>query len=186
MRERGWFESFRSKETIDSRHRCIPWYTYPAIEFLEPRLTKEMELFEYGCGNSTIWYAKKVRSVISVEHDQEWFDTISQSLPRNAELVRVDLEGEQYASEILRYGQRFDIVVIDGRDRIACVKFAIRCLKEDGILIFDNSERTRYSEAFAFLASHGYKKLDFVGIGPINPYSWTTSIFYKDKNCLGI
>jgi hypothetical protein len=182
----GWFDSYRTKRSVDAAGRPVPWYTYPAIHFLEPRLTKDMDVFEYGCGNSTIWYAQKVRSVISVENDQEWHANVSRILPGNAQVIMRNLEGQQYASEVVRSGRSFDVAVIDGRDRVECTRFAIRSLKEEGVVVFDNSERPEYSEAFSFLAGHAYKKLDFEGMGPINSYSWTTSILYRPGNCLGI
>jgi len=186
LREKGWFESFILKESINLSRKPIPWYTYPAIDFLEKRLTKEMKVFEYGCGNSTRWYADKVNSVTSVEHDPKWFEIVSQDLPKNVKLIRQDLEDQQYASEITRTQEKFDVVVIDGRDRFASTRFSISCLKENGILVFDNSERPKYQEAFAFLENQGYKKLDFVGMGPINCYEWATSIIYKNQNCIGL
>ena len=33
-----------------------------------------MNIFEYGAGNSTLYYAEKVSHVISVEHDKKWFE----------------------------------------------------------------------------------------------------------------
>lgn len=32
-----------------------------------------MMVFEYGCGGSTVFLAQRVKSLVSVEHDQQWF-----------------------------------------------------------------------------------------------------------------
>src|SRR5262245_48494149 len=68
----GWNHSFRSAQAVDRQNNPIPWYTYAAIHFLEPRLQRQLRVFEYGCGNSTLWYSKRVSQVIAVEHDLQW------------------------------------------------------------------------------------------------------------------
>ncbi len=39
---------------IDNEIITIPWYTYPAIEYLLSIDLSEMDVFEYGCGNSRL------------------------------------------------------------------------------------------------------------------------------------
>lgn len=55
----------------------IPWLVFDAIKFLDGWLKKEMNVFEFGSGGSTIYWAKKVNQVISVEHDKEWYDMVA-------------------------------------------------------------------------------------------------------------
>jgi hypothetical protein len=57
LRNAGWFKSFRAKIPIDQNDDPIPWFTYPSIRFIEKRINKDMVVFEYGCGNSTLWWA---------------------------------------------------------------------------------------------------------------------------------
>ena len=84
LREYGWFKIFNAKESINKQGEPIPWYTYSSIKFIEPRLNKHFEVFEFGCGNSTFWYAERVKSIISVLHNRSWFRTISKQIPKNA------------------------------------------------------------------------------------------------------
>jgi len=65
-------------------------------------------------------------------------------------------------------------------------KKLFRIYKKNGIIILDDSQRTRYREGISFLTSHGYRKLDFWGMTPIEAVKKCTSIFYKDYNLLGI
>ena len=74
LRDDGWFESFNTKRSIDKEGNPIPWCTYPFIKFIEPKLNKDFSVFEYGSGNSTIWYAQRVKEIISVENDEDWFN----------------------------------------------------------------------------------------------------------------
>jgi len=58
----------------------IPWITFSATKFLEHTLTKEMVVYEFGSGGSTLFLAKRVKQVYSVEHDKTWFLTVSDAI----------------------------------------------------------------------------------------------------------
>lgn len=60
--------------------RGIPWLTFGAIEFLEQRLRPDMRVFEYGSGDSTIFFASRVAAVFSVEHDPAWSRHVTDAL----------------------------------------------------------------------------------------------------------
>lgn len=62
---------------------CRPWITFSAIEFLEKHLSKNMKVFEYGLGGSTLFFAKRVEQVVSVEHEPEWYYQVSELLKEN-------------------------------------------------------------------------------------------------------
>ncbi|RYG06889.1 MAG: hypothetical protein EON96_22460 [Caulobacteraceae bacterium] len=77
-------------------------------------------------------------------------------------------------------------MVIDGRDRVNCCRHSLASLSARGVVIWDNAERKRYRPGFALLEAHGFRRLNFHGLGPINGAPWLTSIFYRDGNCLGV
>ena len=54
----------------------LPWYNSEVINFLNNYLTNKMDVFEYGGGNSTLYYAGKVASVSTIEAKTEWFDFV--------------------------------------------------------------------------------------------------------------
>ena len=183
----GWFESFRTGIPVDANSTAIPWMTYSSISFLEKRINADMSVFEYSCGNSTLWWSKRVRQLVSCEHDKAWYQRMKQLIPANVDLFHIDLEyGGAYSQKISQYSQAFDIVVIDGRDRNNCAKNCLGALQEQGVIIWDNSDRECYQDGFEYLLAKGYKRLDFEGIGPVNVYAWCTSIFYKKENCLNL
>jgi hypothetical protein len=185
--EDGWFRSFNKKESVDKNGNPIPWLTYSAIKFIETRLKKEFKIFEYGCGNSTIWFSKKVHSIISVEHDETWMNYVKGRLPDNAMVFLYELNNNHdYAKSIQNFQKKFHIIIIDGRERNDCVKYCIEQLTNDGVIIFDNTQVTDYMEGIDFLVNQGFKKIDFEGILPIVSYNNTTSIFYKNDNCFNI
>lgn len=49
-----------------------PWITYPARAFLDDVLLPEMKVFEFGAGNSSLYFRGRCAELFSVEHDPEW------------------------------------------------------------------------------------------------------------------
>ena len=145
-----------------------------------------MTLFEFGSGNSTRFWSKHVASVISCEHDLEWYEKTRQTLPANVKLIHRELASGNYPTAIHEFDQQFDIIIIDGRERVACMKQSVQKLTPDGIIVLDNSKRERYEEGVDFLHSHGFRQIDFYGMAPISIYPSCTSIFYRPNNCLNI
>lgn len=56
------------------------WLTYRAIRWLSSFLKEEMTVFEYGSGGSTIFLAQRVKRVVSVEHNEQWYQLVGESL----------------------------------------------------------------------------------------------------------
>ena len=187
LKEIGWINSYKNKLPVDQHDNPLPWVTYSFIDFIEDRLTKELEIFEYGSGNSTLWYAKKAKFVTSVEHDKGWHEKIKNDMPQNVSLYYEELEyGGNYSKFAQSLDKKFDIIIVDGRDRVNCVLNSIRCISKKGIIVLDDSEREQYQKGVKYLLNDGFKKIDFWGISPGLFYKKNTSIFYKEGNCLGI
>jgi hypothetical protein len=81
---------------------------------------------------------------------------------------------------------KYHIIIIDGVDRNNCAKFSIQKLTENGVIVYDNTQLPDYRISMELLLENGFKRIDFEGLLPIVSYNNTTSIFYKDNNCLGI
>jgi len=77
MREKGWYVSVKENEPVDLLGRPLPWYTYPSIKYLENHLKNDHVVLEFGSGNSSLWYAERVKKIVSLETDYEWFTKIS-------------------------------------------------------------------------------------------------------------
>lgn len=183
----GWFKSCIERLPVDRNGDALPWYTYPVIYFLEKRVTADMRVFEYGSGNSTLWWSKRVASVVSCEHNRDWYDSLKGKMPSNVEYKYCEhVDGGQYSKVILEYLDNFDIIVIDGKDRVNCAKNTLKALTSIGVIIWDNSDRDAYREGYEYLLQNGFRRLDFQGYGPVNPFAWRTSIFYRANNRLGI
>jgi predicted O-methyltransferase YrrM len=183
----GWLESIRRGYPCKPDGSELPWMNYAVISFLEARLQKHFSLFEFGSGFSTIFYSRHVKKVISVEYDPAWFATIRQRAPQNASILLQDYDVDGlYCRTIVKTGQRFDVVIVDGRDRVNCVQQSISCLSADGVILLDDSQRSEYAPGIEYARARGFKALDFEGLKPTGPDMHRTTVLYRSENCLGL
>jgi len=183
----GWIKSLILGYPCRDDGLEIPWMNYAIVAFLEKNLQKNFKLFEFGSGYSTIFYSRLVDSVHSVEYDKEWYELIKKRVPANAKLIYLakDTDGE-YCRAAKMQSEKYDIVIVDGRDRVNCVTQSIDCLSDSGVIILDDSDRERYQKAFEYIKSKGFRVLEFEGLKPGKFKASKSSLFYKDGNCLGI
>ena len=185
--ENGWIRSYKKGMPVDKSDKPLPWVTYSFIKFITPILNNNMRLFEYGAGNSTLFYSEKVSQVDCVEHDERWYETISSLMPNNVELMLRSLNKESvYASSVKEKQVSYDIIIVDGRMRVDCIFNSYGALSQHGCIVLDDSERVAYEKGIEFLLSKGFKKLDFWGIAPGLFYEKCTTVFYRDANCLNL
>jgi hypothetical protein len=129
-------------------HPDWPWLTPQAVGWLERWLAPMHCAFEWGAGRSTLWIARRLRSIISVEHDPAWYARV-ESLARCQRLDNVHLkfrphvqappDGITYSKAILEADQEFDLVLVDGLYRDQCALAALQRLKPQGVLVLDNA-----------------------------------------------
>ena len=183
----GWYESLRRGYPCRQDGSPIPWMNFSIVTFLEQRLQKDQVMFEYGSGFSTKFYAQRVKEVTSVEHVQKWYDLMMSEKADNISIVQVDKDVDgKYCRAIQQSDKRYDVIMVDGRDRVNCVKQSSEQLSERGVVLLDDSERSRYKEALDFMASRGFKQLDFESIKPKDKRLSRTTLFYREGNCLGL
>lgn len=183
----GFYRSEKIRQSIDGNNNPIPWLTYPLVDFLKERIHSNLKVFEWGSGNSTLWWEQRVKSVVAVEHDRDWFEEISQQLniKKSIILYKALDYGGNYSKTINGYSE-IDIAIVDGRDRVRCAMNSINSLSDKGIIIWDDTERLYYQEGINYLKSKGFKMLTFSGLKGIYDFTTQSSIFYRDNNCLDI
>lgn len=188
LHKSGWMESKKRDYPCRADGTELPWMNFSIISFLEERLNKNHSLFEYGSGFSTSFYSKLVNSVTSVEHDKEWFDVVNKKLPPNAELlfIQEDVDGN-YCRSILKLNRKFDVIIVDGKDRVNCLKQSLDAVSNNGVILLDDSFRNEYRDGVEILAQSGYRSLNFEGLKPAgNGSTDYSTLFYKSDNCFGI
>lgn len=185
LRSTGWFKSFRTGKSVDQSGNPIPWFTYPVIDLLNERLPDNFTIFEYGCGLGTRWWASQAKRVDAVEHVKKWADYVSENMPDHVQILHHPL-GKEYEQSISESGINYDIIVIDGRDRVKCCEASLPYISNRGIFIFDDTNRKKYQKGVQLLKDLGYRQLQLRGFSPIEFMECETSLFYKDGNILGL
>jgi len=176
--EFGQYKSMKCSECIDKNKTPIPWYTYPAIEYLMQMDFSNKTVFEYGSGNSTCFWARRSERIVAVEDDKNWHEKIKGQLPAHAEYHLIE-DRDRYIKSINGCPNAFDIIIIDGNYRYECAREALSKLRDDGFIILDNSDW--HETTSELLRSSDLIEVDMSGFGPINGYTWTTS-FYFTRN----
>lgn len=135
------------------RYPDHPWLTRTANLIFSSFLCRSDCGLEWGSGRSTLWFAKRVKKLTSVESDLHWYNKISIKLKElntnNVEFLFFeydkDLEekGKGQESAYVQVAHRFpketfDFVLIDGVYRGACAIVAVEKIKPGGFLIIDN------------------------------------------------
>jgi hypothetical protein len=89
------------------------------------------------------------------------------------------LDFARYVAAIDRVEGDFNLVVVDGRAREACLARARSRLAGGGIIVFDNSGRHRYREA---IRRSGMVEQRFFGLTPTLPYPECTSLLLRPRS----
>lgn len=183
----GWFNAFKTGEPVDKYFKPLPWLTYSFIDFITDRLSEDFNIFEFGSGNSTLFFAKRVKQVTSVEHDIQWYNKLITKVPGNSNLILAESDSvEDYTAVLKQSSLKFDLIIIDGIHRVDCCLCASKYLTENGVIVLDDSEREEYKEGIEYLNNKGFRKIEFWGIPPGMLIRKCTAIFYKTNNCMNI
>jgi len=187
LHEIGWMKSLHAGIPMSSTGDPLPWMNYSLITFLDERLSDEMSIFEYGGGSSTLYYSSKVKKVFSVESNQSWFEKLNAQVSENVFLIftEKDIDGK-YCRSIHQIEMQFDVVVVDGKDRVNCMREGFMKLNDNGVLILDDSNRPDYTPGFELAAELGYRSFHFEGLKPTDFVTDKATIFYRNNNCFGI
>ena len=108
----GHFKSASEWAAVNAVGEAIPGITYPCIDFLNQFDFSPKKIFEYGAGNSTLFWTKRAKSVVSVESDKKWYEKIWKDLSAN--VTYIYSEPECFARQIDAYDETFDLIVVDG------------------------------------------------------------------------
>jgi hypothetical protein len=176
-RSYGQFHTIERWSSEDAEGNPIPWYTYPAIEYLQSLDYTDKRVFEYGSGNSSLFWAARARKVVTVEHDPEWFDKGLARKPENLELV-LKREVADYVDYLPSLEEKWDVIVIDGQGREECARAVDDNLAADGMVILDNADWWKNTARF-LREELDLIEVDFHGFTPINQYTSTTSVFFR-------
>lgn len=126
---------------LGGRRRMQPWISYRAASDIKHLLRPEWRVLEFGAGASTVWFAKRVSFVLSIEANHDWYEWVCRQLESqgltNVE-VRLRQEHNAYSAAVNRDDGLFDLALIDGDWRASCVEPSLGALRAAGLLYIDN------------------------------------------------
>jgi hypothetical protein len=135
---------------FELKHADDPWLTPEAVRILASMLLPSDRGVEFGSGRSTLWFAERINHLTSMEHDEQWYSTISEKI-KSRGLTNVDYtfappdqpeeKGDlsEYARTALAFAdESVNLALIDGFYREYTAKFMMPKIKPGGMLIIDN------------------------------------------------
>ena len=136
----------------------IPWLVPEAIEAMEKHIKEYgdqlIKVLEFGSGGSSLWFLNfKNVLLTSIEHQNKYGQALMEEVQdlerRDRFLLFVNTRPYDdipfNKSISAKFGdEKFDLILIDGRDRVKCAEAAKKLIAPEGMVILDNSERKRY------------------------------------------
>jgi predicted O-methyltransferase YrrM len=116
-----------------------------------------MRGLEFGSGRSTRWLARRVESLISVEHVEDWHRVVRQQLGQasiqNVDVRMIPLDHAEAQPEQAHYETTpryvavldeavdgsLDFVLVDGHYRSACIRKCLTKIRCGGLLVVDDT-----------------------------------------------
>ena len=135
-----------------------PWIHENVTKMLRDNVTKNTKVLEFGSGYSTIFFQNLTDNLISIEHNKDWYDKILPLINNKTKYILKDINYkseprvdnrfyncdtlEELVGESIE-DEYFDIILIDGINRVNCAFGSHKKLKRGGILILDDSNRIK-------------------------------------------
>lgn len=121
---------------FDDRYSIpFPWLTKPCLEWICQQNLSGKDIFEYGIGDSTIWFHCQAMNTFGVDSDKSWIEKVFMEAKGQYWWY---IDAYQYVDAISKPGVQFDFILIDGLYRDECTEHALSALKPGGHLIIDN------------------------------------------------
>ncbi len=172
----GQWKSFWNSKCLDKDGIIVPWFTYPAIEYIKQLDLSDKRVLEYGSGYSTIFWANRTKGVVAIEDDKSWYEKLKPQMPTNVNYIRVENK-EEYVAAVSKVEGEFDIIINDGIYRYDCAMASRAKLADGGIIILDNSDWC--TKTCAYYRDTDLIEVDMAGFTPLNAYTMTTSFFFS-------
>ena len=130
----------------------------------------KVDVLEWGSGYSTKYFPELLQknnteyTWKAMEHNQQWYEKVKAFGTRGVELVLADKDSKEY----LEPEGKFDVIYVDGRNRVKCLKHARKVLKPNGVILLHDAQRERYQE--------GLKGFHGRFIGAKSPVLWVGTV----------
>eukprot|EP01025_Chloroclados_australasicus_P011301 TRINITY_DN14897_c0_g1_i1.p1 TRINITY_DN14897_c0_g1~~TRINITY_DN14897_c0_g1_i1.p1 ORF type:complete len:226 (+),score=16.47 TRINITY_DN14897_c0_g1_i1:117-794(+) len=158
-------EVVKAFQIISQAQKCNHvWMSKSEQDLLMAYLHKNISMLEVGSGYSTLWYSQFVGSYVSVEHDAAWYNKVKKMIDQQTSqnrnisynLAAVNWswskgEGSEkefgvYLDKIeeLSQGRKWDVVLDDGRARVAVAQRVLKHLNSNAVVIIHDFWQRSY------------------------------------------
>jgi hypothetical protein len=117
-----------------------PWLTPESICWLENHITDKANIVEFGCGGSTLFFASRCRSLITIDNNNAWLSKVQTIVDRTG-LKNVSIHSVTSIDDckfiVNSYARHIDVALIDCCDlsRYELTKFMI---DKTNVIVVDN------------------------------------------------
>lgn len=156
----------------------IPWVTPEALHMFDLFCKPHHEVLEFGAGGSTLFFARRVSKVVSLEADKDWYRMVNEeAAKKDISNIEMHLVTSVADCAVSVRARQFDVVLVDcdGIDRFEAAKMAIKQVRKDGIVVVDNYDAVYCKNCdvlFAGRLQTAYDDTHWVGRG--------TKVYYFD------
>ena len=143
------------QQSFQKAHPDAPVMVANAVLILNSWIKETDRGVEWGSGRSTAWLAARCSHLLTVEHDEHWYDKTkavleNRRLARKVDYRFVPAVGDQMdeprdhpyagvADEL--ENASLDFAIVDGQMRLRCAEKVISKLKPGAILVVDGANR---------------------------------------------
>lgn len=185
LRRSGVIKSLITGKPVDQKGNPIPWLTYSAIYEIEKRLHLEDRVLEFGSGHSSMWFAKRVKSVDAVESNEEWSRYVQmEALNKGISNLNIKYMPIYDPKIIVSMIEKSSVILIDGswRHQVAAL-VAEDCASK--LIIIDNTDAGGPYSGLPDLFNangEGRQVVRLNGLGPCLLHTWETTLILPSKN----
>lgn len=160
-----------------------PWMVPAAVEALNTQITAGMRILEFGVGGSTVWLAGRGVDLIAVDHNADWAEATRAKIAELGYPMPVFICKRRPYWEVLGLElARLNGLIVDGRDRVECIRANMGFVAPGGFVVLDNTERARYAEVGRLLTDWRRQDFEATAGREIQTHPerrWVTSIFHR-------
>jgi predicted O-methyltransferase YrrM len=160
----------------------------PCVDFLGRYLQRGHRVLEFGGGGSTSFFLDKGCYLATVESDEDWASELrARVASMDGSSQRWDLRFvsakdnnhpliKEYVAQVDRGGP-WDVVLVDGWSRIACLQAAKDQVKPGGLLVLDNADQDQFRDVPQMM--EGWVRRPFRGLGVARSWVTQTDVYIR-------
>lgn len=119
-----------------------PWmraeYREDYLDYLDELLTLDSDVIEFGSGGSSLYIARKVRSLEVYESDEIWYKVMLEEIRKEYIANITIFLDPDYSKDLSGIKPRFDVAWVEVWNQPEfgkCLESAMKCLRPGGVLI---------------------------------------------------